>query len=269
MNPLVIRWIMKFKWWQWLGFKRLPQTIVVLQACLLDSFVKDVGSPTTIPQSSAGPRRSPVPLTNWHRHTHTHTHRFQVNSLLNLPTCFTLTTNHLCYSHIREKQGESAACKQSTNTHKHTHTPVGWVLMYVWPCVCVSTVYPQRPGSSEHSPVGEQHREDLWLRPGQRHIQRPRLRQERQRTASPHSLYFYYPSPFTVGKHYSLFPTYWCLKAQASRLFMWPWYNVCLVLAGSSAFEVDGSGEHLWQSLHQPEWRVVFWSSALGNLFTG
>lgn len=35
------------------------------------------------------------------------------------------------------------------------------ITMYARRCVCVSTVYPQRSGSAEHSPVREQHCEDL------------------------------------------------------------------------------------------------------------
>lgn len=67
-----------------------------------------------------------------------------------------------------------------SQTHTDTHAGPRDVCAVV----CISTVYPQRPGSPEHSPVREQHCEDLWLWPGQRHIQRPWLRQERQCTAS-------------------------------------------------------------------------------------
>lgn len=35
------------------------------------------------------------------------------------------------------------------------------VMMYARRCACVSTVYPQRSGGAEHSPVREQHCEDL------------------------------------------------------------------------------------------------------------
>lgn len=71
-------------------------------------------------------------------------------------------------------------------TQAHPRGPRGYD---VYVLVYMSAVYPQRSGSSEHSLVREQHCEDLWFWPGQRHIQRPRLRQERQCMASLHTLY--------------------------------------------------------------------------------
>lgn len=47
--------------------------------------------------------------------------------------------------------------------------------------LCRTSVYPQRPGSQECSAVWQQSGEDLWLRPGQRHLQRPRLRPQGRR----------------------------------------------------------------------------------------
>lgn len=104
------------------------------------------------------------------------------------PTCCFLTPNHICKSLIGENKVETMHANTPTNAHMRTHLSAG--LWCICARVCVSAVYPQRPGSPEHSPVREQHREDLWLWPGQRHIQRPRLRQERQCTASSHSLRF-------------------------------------------------------------------------------
>lgn len=142
-------------------------------------------------------------------------------------------------------------------TQAHPRGPQGYD---VYVLVCMSAVYPQRSGSSEHSLVREQHCEDLWFWPGQRHIQRPRLRQERQCMASLH-----------------IFMSGYCVDA--SKLILFHPHKTILkaiwgimsstAFTGSPAFEMDGSWEHLWQGVHQPEWCVVFWSSPLGNLFTG
>lgn len=42
-----------------------------------------------------------------------------------------------------------------------------------------------------------------------------------------------------------------------------------LFSTGKAAIEVDVPRVHLWQGVHDPEWRVVLWSSALGDILSG
>jgi len=179
---------------------------------------------------------------------------------------------------IRGEKVHTVHCK---HFHTRAHAAVCRVMMHV----CVPTVYPQRPGGPEHSPVWEQHCEDLWLWFGQRHIQRPRLRQERQCMTPPtpththtHSLQHQLNSqiiiylPQGVIKLSFLFfkpPKKWLHLTQRSFCLCHALSACCFdLLSGSPAFKVDGSREYLWQSVHQPEWCVVFRSPSLGNLFT-
>lgn len=42
----------------------------------------------------------------------------------------------------------------------------------------------------------------------------------------------------------------------------------CLWLLGTASTQVDGSRSYFWQNLHHAEWRVVFRSAAVGNIFS-
>ena len=76
--------------------------------------------------------------TDTHTHTHTQIPSQQLTKFANL--LYTHYKSSLLFTHQRKARRKRRMQTVHKHTQTHTHTPVGWVLMYVWPCVCIHSV---------------------------------------------------------------------------------------------------------------------------------